>query len=71
MKTIYTEVEIDLDEWTDSELREEMENRGYIVYEKDVEFERELTLEEHSTLIDMFMNSKPIQGILNTTFMKN
>ena len=59
MKTIYTEVEIDLDEWTDSELQEEMVARGYIVSEEDVEFEKELTPEEHDTLIDMVINSKP------------
>jgi len=57
MKVIYTEV--DLDEWTDSELQEEMVARGYVVSEEDPEFEREFTSEEYTTLVDMVINSKP------------
>ena len=45
-KSVTVDVDIDLDEWNDAELIEELENRGYSVIE---DFERE----EYDYLIEM------------------
>jgi len=36
-KTIYTEVEVDLDEWRDDELVKEMNSRGYTCFKDHVD----------------------------------
>ena len=49
-KSVTVDVDIDLDEWNDAELIDELENRGYSVIEDIAEdFERE----EYDYLIEM------------------
>ena len=54
----YVDFEVDLDEWNDDELIEEIEDRGYCVAKEDP-IEKELTPEELDHLRDMVINGKP------------
>lgn len=60
MKTIteYVDFEIDLDEWDDDELIEEIKGRGYEVVKEDP-IEKELTPEELEALRAAVRDSEP------------
>lgn len=56
--TEYVDFEVDLDEWTDEELINEIEDRGYQVIQEDP-IEKELTPEELETLRESIRGSEP------------
>ena len=56
--TEYVDFEVDLDEWTDEELINEIEDRGYQVLEEDP-IEKELTPEELEALRAAVRDSEP------------
>ena len=55
MATVQVEVDIDVSEFEDDELIEELEYRGYNIQE----YEDQLTSDEIATIIDMLSGAKP------------
>ncbi|MDA1317395.1 MAG: hypothetical protein O3B87_05245 [bacterium] len=58
MAQVYVKVEVDLDEFDDDDLIDEIESRGWLVREKEKEF-LDLTSDELDYIVDLVINCKP------------